>query len=669
MHFLENFVAPWLTVAASLYATTLLLCLGALVVFSAARQGRNKRDGVWAGIGLLLAGIAMGAHTAMLDYPVEVLLDNIGAWWRPLWVAMIVVPGGWAALALVYAGYFQRTSPIRARTRSVVWFCIFLGSVALAAGIGIEPRQIALQFASLERATVSGVMLALCAGYAGYLVLCLALATVALLRPDASGRLLRDLARRRARPYLLGATAALGLAAACVLGIFGWAAWLALRNPSLGTVNQLNIVFDALELSVASLACVAVACVGKAVASFEIFSGLALPRAAIAGSWRAIATSLGIFSLVVAAFLGLESKGVYTIMAAACTVAVVVAWQAARLDATQRALMTMPGNFAPDTSSALESLETILDARAELRPAGAIAALLGEVFGVQAPSRETVFVAPEKSGEAWSLPLWRGADFMGVLRLWPRRANALFTEDAVALARSVGEKILEARASHALSQQLIEVQKRAARQGETLDAAIMLGGRTRRALHDELLPRIHAALLDLAALPDQRATSSALAEAHKLVSDILRDAPPDATEELARFGLWSALERAASTEFDRTPIRVEWNISEQARSTALSNEREETLYHAAREALRNVRRYARGDDEKRAVAVDISARFDGEMRIVIEDDGVGMAARLPSKGGGHGLVLHGALLAVAGGALLVEERGGGGTRVALHVPL
>ena len=37
MNIITNFLVPWITVAASLYATTLLLWLGALVVFSAAR--------------------------------------------------------------------------------------------------------------------------------------------------------------------------------------------------------------------------------------------------------------------------------------------------------------------------------------------------------------------------------------------------------------------------------------------------------------------------------------------------------------------------------------------------------------------------------------------------------------------------------------------------------
>jgi signal transduction histidine kinase len=114
---------------------------------------------------------------------------------------------------------------------------------------------------------------------------------------------------------------------------------------------------------------------------------------------------------------------------------------------------------------------------------------------------------------------------------------------------------------------------------------------------------------------------------------------------------------------------VNWNISDEARAAKLLPDCEESLYHAAREALRNVRRYARGEEISRAVGVSVLAYLDGGIRLIVEDDGVGLGARLPSQGGGQGLILHGALLAVAGGSLLVEERDGGGTRVALHVPL
>ena len=59
-----------------------------------------------------------------------------------------------------------------------------------------------------------------------------------------------------------------------------------------------------------------------------------------------------------------------------------------------------------------------------------------------------------------------------------------------------------------------------------------------------------------------------------------------------------------------------------------------------------------------------------ELRLVIEDDGVGMrAAPQAGEGGGQGLPLHGTMMAVIGGTLTPETREGGGTRVVLGLPL
>ena len=682
MYFLVNFFVPWITIAASLYTATLLMWLGALVLLGSTRKVHGQpeqhrtRESLYAGSGLLLAGLAMGAHTAMLDYPVEVLLDRIGMWWRPLWFAMVLIPGAWSFLALVYAGFYIDGSALNKRSRAAMWLGALLGMIALVAGLGIDPIQIARQFAALEESTVSSAMLALCTAYAGYLVLCLTLAADALLRPEPSGRILRDLARRRARPYLLGATAALGCGAAAILSVFGSAAWLALRNPSLGTVNRLMAAFDALELSVSLFACVAVACVGKAIASYEIFSGLALPRSAIAGAWRSSAIIFGIFSLIGSVLLGFEINFVYQLLVSTCALALAGAWLAAQADFNQRLYMQPPTSRFDSDPNSLSQLETVLGARVQLKPMGDLAALLGGTSEPFEVARDVSFVAPNADGEPWTIILRRGVEVSGLLLLWLHRPGQLLTEGAVALARSTGERILEERAAAALTEQLMEVQRRYAHQGESLEAATALGGRTRRALHDELLPRLHAALLELAALPQAQQTSIVLTEAHKLVSDVLRDAPPDAREELARFGTWDALQRAADSELNSPIYSVTWNIAREAREVRLTAARQEALFYAAREMLRNIRRYAAPLAETseqttpNSVAVAISANIQqGRLVLNINDNGVGLNAGAPSRGGGQGLALHSALLTVVDGALRVEGRPTGGTQARIEVPV
>ena len=55
------------------------------------------------------------------------------------------------------------------------------------------------------------------------------------------------------------------------------------------------------------------------------------------------------------------------------------------------------------------------------------------------------------------------------------------------------------------------------------------------------------------------------------------------------------------------------------------------------------------------------------MKVIIGDDGVGRAANQTSSEAGSGLRFHGAMLAVIGGTLSVEDRPGGGTQVVIEV--
>lgn len=96
----------------------------------------------------------------------------------------------------------------------------------------------------------------------------------------------------------------------------------------------------------------------------------------------------------------------------------------------------------------------------------------------------------------------------------------------------------------------------------------------------------------------------------------------------------------------------------------------EVVYGAAREALRNAAHHGRGGSVDRPLRPRVSARLRDGLWIEVEDDGVGFGAgAVPGGGSGRGLMLHGAMMAVAGGALSVEKAPGTGTRIALTLPM
>jgi PAS domain S-box-containing protein len=95
---------------------------------------------------------------------------------------------------------------------------------------------------------------------------------------------------------------------------------------------------------------------------------------------------------------------------------------------------------------------------------------------------------------------------------------------------------------------------------------------------------------------------------------------------------------------------------------------EATAYRVVQEALTNVRKHA----QARQVSV-IAERRPDELRVVIEDDGVGFdpEAVRRERGGGRqlGLVGMSERATLAGGTITVESESGGGTSIYLHIPL
>jgi signal transduction histidine kinase len=281
-------------------------------------------------------------------------------------------------------------------------------------------------------------------------------------------------------------------------------------------------------------------------------------------------------------------------------------------------------------------------------------------------------------GAAWAVSLWRERGLIGVLLFGPRRDGGLYTQEQIEVARSVSERLIDTAASLALSQRLISLQR------ERMATTQILDQSTRRVLHDEVLPLIHATMLSLAAGPwptgasqDRQPPEAAtirraieqLSDAHGQVSDLLRELPPAVTPEISRLGLIAALRKALEVEFAPAFAEVTWHCDEgiEQHTAALSPVAAETLYYAARELVRNAAKHAHHAEQPDRLCLEIVARVaDGQIQITIEDNGAGFN---PEPGAGQGLALHSTLMAIVGGSLSLETIPGQMTRVQLAVPL
>ncbi|HEU5089212.1 MAG TPA: hypothetical protein VFT99_17265, partial [Roseiflexaceae bacterium] len=205
----------WAVVAVSLFNTIALLWLGLTVLLNAERP----RWGTWVvGGGLVLAGLFFTAHTAIVARgPLEVGLE-IGIWWRLIWVPCVGMPYLWYLAMAWYTGV------IAGRQRWLVPIVGWLGALALLLLVIVNPIPSYEQF--LAQATppifaLFGVPVALLV-YPIYSLLCVVLALLALWQPAASERFMGDLARQRARPWLIAASLVLLLVIAAVGSAAAW---------------------------------------------------------------------------------------------------------------------------------------------------------------------------------------------------------------------------------------------------------------------------------------------------------------------------------------------------------------------------------------------------------------------------------------------------------------
>ena len=148
------------------------------------------------------------------------------------------------------------------------------------------------------------------------------------------------------------------------------------------------------------------------------------------------------------------------------------------------------------------------------------------------------------------------AGLTGIFLLGPRRGDALYTQEEIEIARSTGERLIDSAAGSALSQRLMQIQR------ERMATTQILDQRTRRVLHDEVLPLIHTAMLSLSGGKAPDVIFKQLSDAHQEVSNLLRELPPTVAPDIARLGLLAALRKMVAVEFPQAFDAVDWRCAE-----------------------------------------------------------------------------------------------------------
>ncbi len=706
----QNLYLNWAIVAVSLFNALLLTWLGLTVLLNSDRRAW----GIWiASAGLLLGALFFVSHSAIAGLGFTLTWRSTIFWWTVGMTPVILLPYAWYVVILWYAGFWAGP-PARLRQRQKWWLAaVTLLLLAGLASFGLGVLLLVIPAPELNslrlyvRWSLAGIPL-LAVGYSLYVLLCIGLSLDALRQPGPSERVMGTVARQRARPYLMAASIMLMLVSLLVTGAMLWVVQDAHRRTFLEIYFVSRELVARFDLLVSTLIGVVVLLVGQAVVSYEVFTGKTLPRRGLARHWyRAIALSAGTAVLISAAYT-IQLRPLYGQVLVAMLIAVfyaLVSWrsyverelymeQLRPFVSSQRLLDQLLTPTAPqevDIDLPFRALcRGVLDAKmACLTAVGPLAPLVGPPLvypsaAVNLPPYTPLttlagqFTTPQTlmlpldpaqyGGAIWAIPLWSERGLIGLFLLGEKNSGGLYSQEEIDIARVSGERLIDTQASAEMARRLMLLQRERLAQSQVIDQ------QTRRVLHDDILPNLQAAMIALSnpgnengRIPDALAL---LSDAHKQISDLLHNMPTTSAPDVARLGLVRALRRAVENDLAAAFDEIVWEIEPEAAEKAetIPTLTAEVIFYAAREAIRNAARHGRGVAGTRPLHLTITISWPDGLQIAIVDNGVGLPQATATTGNGHGLALHSTMMAVVGGAIVVDSIPGERTEVVLTLP-
>lgn len=758
-------------IALSVFNLITFLWLGLMVMLLGDRRNLITWVG---GIGLLLAALFFLCHGALVGAGLPEGASPSDVWWRVSWLPAFVAPLFWAATGIHYAGL------------AGVWKYLRLPVLAVVAGLGLLTIMLAIfnwpalanygDFIHLldisirlrqpteAAASVSPVLPALGLAFVVYIAVCASLPWILLvarrLLPDTTHRqqhaesdatLLWDAgdAWSRARRGLIGASLCMMAAGTVVAGI-GALVLLSEHRASLITVTDslpiqvpatrpghMPVVLVGADLMVQIALAGLGLTLGRAVLRQGILVERRLPQRGYLSHWRGMALVAAVLAAAIAWMTGLEAgvlPDLLLLVALITGAYAVVTWQS--FAAHDRLLMQMRPFIASLTTGQTSWLAT--DPREIERNVEALfTSLCRDVLGAARGRlsltagrlhRTFVYAAPASAGsdpydrQEWALPVSDERGVVARLVLGPRVDGAGYTSADLEVARACGQRILDAVGEFAAAQAIASLARRRGLEAE-LSAAL-----PRRVLHDEVLPRLHLAILRLEALrahlplariaepagatatlgqsaqaepaverapiasDELEAVVHELGQAHRDLAALMRAAPIVNKRHLEH-GLVNALRAALDGEFRGVFDELNFDVPDNARAAAdaLTPIVADLMLGAVQESVRNAGRHGRGGDLHRWLALQVALTADDQtVTVTVADDGVGLQSeRAPENqdtapdggdvtsfvvqpadtaGTRSGLLTHGALIALVSGTLTVQSVPSKGTTVTIRVP-
>jgi signal transduction histidine kinase len=701
-----NIWLDWITLSVSIFNTIIMLWMGLMILLSS-----DKRTwGVWlAAGGLLVGSLFFVSHTAIIGQEISFFTPGTNFWWHVGWGPVVAAPFGWYIVMLWFSGYWEnKESNLYIRHKAWLRVTIIYAVLLVILFIFLNP------FSSLSPRTYidyesgpafTGVPLLFIA-YPVFIFMCIALSMDTLIRPGPTGRFMGAQAREKARSWLVGASFILLVVAVLV----GYAILRVLQNAQQTTVlpelyGNIAPTLGVMDLILSILIGAVVLLVGQAIVSYGIFTGKPLPRSVFKRQWIYAIIMSAIVAIVFAASLQIELKMVYSLLLAALLLGAFFAWITWRYLIERdiaihqvRPILTSPkllpmimkqgGNLQADPDlltsfqvlarDILEVNQALLAPREGLPSLGIKPLYYPEIIPTpdinadmlaQISEDSRGFGVPlqavDRSGFTWLVPLWSERGLNGMLFLGAKEDGSFISQEEIELGRAACERMLDIATSAELSNRLIKLQQLRFSEQSVIDQ------RPRRVLHDEVLPALHSAMLQISRSEENKESTFLLSNAHKMISNLLKEFPSAYSPQFEHIGLTQAIRKLTVEEFSPyfNKINYQWEEIDETKLNDISQLKKEVIYYAAREAIRNSALHAIPITGEEKVTLSISVTTTADIKIVIQDNGCGVRKeKEPSSGSGQGLAIHSTLMELIGGSLSVESEPGSFTRVSLTCP-
>jgi signal transduction histidine kinase len=517
-----------------------------------------------------------------------------------------------------------------------------------------------------------------------------------------------DQAREKTRPWLAGA----GFILLVVSVLVGYTILMVLQNARQSSIlpelfQNIAPMLGVMDLILSLLIAVAALLVGQAVVSYGIFTGKPLPRSIFKRQWINTLILAMIIAVIVAGSIQMQLRMVYSLLLAVfiiSTFSAFITWR--YLSERDRAInqvrpfltapklvqsilmqssrksdqIDMQGSFKALVSDILE-----VD-RAIIMPVGSTSALFSrnifypDNFDIPHISPEIldelkndakhlgVPLQEEEYPEfSWLVPLWSERGIIGMLFLGRKADGSFITQEEIELARAASERLLDISISAELSRMLVDLQEKRLSEQSIIDL------HPRRVLHDEVLPALHTAMLQISAGNATKETViGQLANTHKMISSLLQELPSVYTPQLEKAGFTYVIQQLIKIEFPRTFSAIDWRwtIEDAAVVNNLPILKKEVLYYAFREAVRNAANHASPPVVEEGVQLIVRIKAEREVEITIQDNGKGSSDDgSDTSGSRQGLAIHSTFMALIGGELIFENEPASYARVRLICPL